>query len=100
MNHTLKNQRALITGGSRGIGAAIESSVWPVKALMLPLINQFARSPNLAQTWRSAFDRTFLSPRTISKIVGREVGFDRRTLKQFTNYQLPITNYQLALFLF
>ncbi|NQE37980.1 5'-nucleotidase SurE [Microcoleus sp. IPMA8] len=35
---TLKNQRALITGGSRGIGAAIESSVWPVKALMLPLI--------------------------------------------------------------
>jgi hypothetical protein len=38
MNHTLKNQRALITGGSRGIGAAIESSVWPVKALMLPLI--------------------------------------------------------------
>ncbi|MEG4860900.1 hypothetical protein QUB75_19615 [Microcoleus sp. K1-B6] len=51
--------------------------------------------PNLAQTWRSAFDRTFLSPRTIAKIVGREVGFDRRTLKQITNYQLPITNYQL-----
>ncbi|MEH2012394.1 SDR family NAD(P)-dependent oxidoreductase [Nostoc sp.] len=23
MNHTLKNKRALITGGSRGIGAAI-----------------------------------------------------------------------------
>jgi len=45
-------------------------------------------------------DRTFLSPCTISKIVEREVGFDRRTLKQFTNYQLPITNYQLALFLF
>jgi len=38
MNPTLKNQPALITGGSRGIGAAIESSVWPVKALMLPLI--------------------------------------------------------------
>jgi hypothetical protein len=38
MNHTLKNQRALITGGSRGIRAAIKSSVWPVKALMLPLI--------------------------------------------------------------
>ncbi|MEG4895333.1 hypothetical protein QUA89_16890 [Microcoleus sp. F10-B4] len=53
------------------------------------------------------FARTFLSPRTISKIVEREVGFDRRTLKQFTNYQLPITNSQfpipnsqLALFLF
>jgi hypothetical protein len=36
-----------------------------------------------AQAGRSAFDRTFLSTRTISKIVGREVGFDRRTLKQF-----------------
>lgn len=28
-------------------------------------------------------DRTLMSPRTVSKIVGREVGVDRRTLNQF-----------------
>lgn len=36
-------------------------------------------------------DRTLLSPCTISKIVGREVGVDRRTLKQFFDaFNLPL----------
>ena len=93
MNHTLKNQRALITGGSRGIEAAIESSVWLVKALMLPLIIPIRPIAQFRTDVALSFRSHLLSPRTISKIVGREVGFDRRTLKQFTNYQLPITNY-------
>ncbi|MEH2411138.1 hypothetical protein [Nostoc sp.] len=36
-------------------------------------------------------DRTLLSPRTVSKIVGREVGVDRHTLKQFFDaFDLPL----------
>ena len=44
-------------------------------------------------------DCTLMSPRTVSKIVGREVGVDRRTLNQFfASFDLPleIGDYGLA----
>jgi hypothetical protein len=42
-------------------------------------------------TYELLGDRTLLSPRTVSKIVGREVGVDYRTLKQFFDaFNLPL----------
>ena len=44
-------------------------------------------------TYELLGDRALLSPRTVSKIVGREVGVDRRTLKQFFNaFDLPLVS--------
>lgn len=50
-------------------------------------------------TYELLGDRTLISPRTVSKIVGREIGVDRRSLKQFFDaFNLPLesSDYSLA----
>lgn len=49
-------------------------------------------------TYELLGDRTLLSPRTVSKIVGCEIGVDRRSLRQFfAAFNLPLENIDYSL---
>jgi hypothetical protein len=64
---------------SRQRGVVLNEPGWRKLLAAKVLQNQWGEW----HTFELLGDRTLVSPRTVSKIVGREVGVDRRTLNQF-----------------
>ena len=76
-------------GQSRQRGVVLTEQGWKKLLGMKVLQNQHGEW----HTYELLGDRTLLSPRTISKIVVREIGVDRRTLKQFFDaFDLPLAS--------
>ena len=72
---------------SRQRGVVLTEQGWEKLLAMKVLQNQDGEW----LTYELLGDRTLLSPRTVSKIIGREVGVDHRTLKQFFDaFNLPL----------
>lgn len=67
------------TRRSRQRGVVLTEHGWKKLLEMKVLQNQEGEW----HTYELLGNRTLLSPRTVSKIVGCEIGVDRRTLKQF-----------------
>lgn len=75
--------------GSRQRGIVLTDRGWQKLLEMKVLQNRYGEW----HTYDLLGDAVLLSPRTVSKIVGREIGIDRRTLKQFFDaFNLALTN--------
>jgi hypothetical protein len=74
--------------GSRQRGIVLTDRGWQKLLEMKVLQNRYGEW----HTYDLLGDAVLLSPRTVSKIVGREIGVDRRTLKQlFDAFNLALT---------
>ena len=82
-------QRQMGVRGSRQRGIVLTDRGWQKLLEMKVLQNRYGEW----HTYDLLGDAVLLSPRTVSKIVGREIGVDRRTLKQlFDAFNLALTN--------